>query len=67
MKHDDPVDNEKIHALLGRVVAQILQPGEALPLAELIGALYRTGIVSGDPEVRQRCEHAIRLLIRKLD
>lgn len=66
MQHSGPADNEEIYALLGRVVAQILQPGESLPLQEIIGALYRTGQRSGDPDIQAACERAIRLLMEKL-
>ncbi|RPD98068.1 hypothetical protein BBB56_16000 [Candidatus Pantoea deserta] len=66
MKHDDAADSDEIYALLGRVVAQILQPGEALPLQEIIGALYRTGQRSGDPAIQAACERAMRLLASKL-
>ena len=40
MNHNETADNQEVYALLGRVVAQLLQPGEALPLQEIIGALY---------------------------
>lgn len=66
MKHNEPADDDEIYALLGHVVAQILLPGEALPLQELIGALYRTGQRSGDPKTEAACERAIRLLVSKL-
>jgi len=66
LQHNEPADNDEIFALLGRVVAQILQPGETLPLQEIIGALYRTGQCSGDPEIQDICERAMRLLMGKL-
>lgn len=56
-----------MYALLGRIVAQSLQPGEALPVQEIIGALYRAGLRSGDAETMAACERAIRLLASKMN
>jgi len=67
VNHNEIADNEEVYALLGRVVAQLLQPGEALPLQEIIGALYRTGASAEDPATEEACERAIRLLASKLN
>jgi len=67
VNHNDAADNQEVYALLGRVVAQLLQPGEALPLQEIIGALYRAGAHAEDPETEAACERAIRLLASKLN
>ncbi|MGJ0193300.1 hypothetical protein ACR6A7_13265 [Pantoea sp. RRHST58] len=67
MNHNETADNQDVYALLGRVVAQLLQPGEALPIQEIIGALYRAGARAEDPEIKAACERAIRLLASKLN
>lgn len=67
MNSSEPVDSDEVYALLGRFVAQALQPGEALPLQEVIGALYRAGLRSGDAETMAACERAIRLLASKMN
>lgn len=67
VNHNETADNQEVYALLGRVVAQLLQPGEALPLQEIIGALYRAGARAQDEETKAACERAIRLLASKLN
>ncbi|MDU5782288.1 MAG: hypothetical protein E6Z83_15995 [Pantoea sp.] len=67
VNHNETADNQEVYALLGRVVAQLLQPGEALPIQEIIGALYRAGACADDPEIEAACERAIRLLASKLN
>lgn len=67
MDPSETADREEIYALLGRVVAQLLQPGETLPLQEIIGALYRAGARAEDPAIQDACERAIRLLASKLN
>jgi len=67
VNHNETADNQEVYALLGRVVAQLLQPGEALPLQEIIGALYRAGACAEDPKTEAACERAIRLLASKLN
>jgi hypothetical protein len=67
VRQDDSEDAEAMHALLGDVITQILKPGEALSLQEIIGALYRTGLRSDSPGVQQACEKVIRLLAKKMN
>jgi len=64
---NETADRDEIYALLGRVVAQLLQPGEVLPLQEIIGALYRAGARTEDPAIQDACDRAIRLLASKLN
>ncbi|ERH62613.1 MULTISPECIES: hypothetical protein [Pantoea] len=67
MKHDELEDADEIYLLLGKVVTQIVQPGETLSVQQIIGALYRTGLRSENPAIQQACDNAIRLLAKKLN
>ncbi|KGD82547.1 hypothetical protein C7434_1018 [Pantoea sp. PNA 14-12] len=66
MKHDRANIGEEIHALLGRVVSGILQPGKTLTLQEIIGALHQQSLQTSCKTTRQTCEEAIRILAHKL-
>ena len=54
MKQNEFEDADEIYVLLGKVITQILKPGEELSIQEIIGALYRAGLRSDKPEIQQK-------------
>ncbi|QDY43787.1 hypothetical protein [Candidatus Pantoea soli] len=67
MKQNEFEDADEIYVLLGKVITQILKPGEELSIQEIIGALYRAGLRSDKPEIQQACDKAIQLLAKKMN
>ncbi|MBW1212128.1 hypothetical protein C7431_101408 [Pantoea allii] len=66
MKQDRTEIGEEIHALLGRIVSGILQPGETVTVQEIISALHQQSVLTECEKTRLTCEQAIRILAHKL-
>ena len=56
-----------MHQAVAVALKQLLHPGEAVHVHELIGALWRLKQSSPDSSMRVSCERAIRLLAKKLN
>ncbi|OWY78369.1 hypothetical protein CDN97_01050 [Pantoea sp. AMG 501] len=66
MKQNRTEIGEEIHALLGRIVSGILQPGEAVTVQDIISALHQQSLQTACEKTRLICEQAIRILAHKL-
>jgi len=66
VKQDRTEIGEEIHALLGRIVSGILQPGETVTVQEIISALHQQSVLTECEKTRLTCEQAIRILAHKL-
>lgn len=66
MKQDKTDPGEEIHALLGKIVSGILQPGETLAVQDIISALHQQSLQTASEKTRLTCERAIRILAHKL-
>ncbi|MCW0352493.1 hypothetical protein IAQ00_12470 [Pantoea ananatis] len=66
MKQNGTEIGEDIHALLGKIVSGILQPGEAVTVQDIISALHQQSLQTGCEKTRLTCEQAIRILAHKL-
>ena len=53
-----------MHQAVAVALKQLLHPGEAVHVHELIGALWRLKQSSPDSSMRVSCERAIRLLAK---
>ncbi|CRH29227.1 biofilm development regulator YmgB/AriR family protein [Pantoea ananatis] len=67
MKQNRTEIGEEIHALLGRIVSGILQPGEAVTVQDIISALlHQQSLQTACEKTRLICEQATRILAHKL-
>lgn len=65
--NEEKAGSELVNEVLGRVVKELLRPGEKLHVHELIASLWRLQQGSPESAVRDACEQAIRRLARKLN
>ncbi|ORM64012.1 hypothetical protein HA45_12945 [Pantoea rodasii] len=66
MKNENEIQ-DLMHQAVAVALKQLLHPGEAVHVHELIGALWRLKQSSPDSSMRVSCERAIRLLAKKLN